>query len=67
VSDAPALVTGGSGFVAMHWIRKLLSDGLGVRTTLRTPGREGAVCRLPFNWLGATGKPVARWPSYRRP
>jgi dihydroflavonol-4-reductase len=43
VSDELVLVTGGSGFVATHCILKLLSDGYGVRTTVRTPSREGEV------------------------
>lgn len=34
------LVTGGSGFIAVHCIIKLLIAGHGVRTTLRHPSRE---------------------------
>ncbi|MCS5719721.1 aldehyde reductase [Herbiconiux sp. CPCC 205763] len=37
------LVTGGSGFIAGHIILQLLEQGQRVRTTVRSPGREGAV------------------------
>jgi dihydroflavonol-4-reductase len=37
------LVTGGSGYLAGHVIRRLLDDGYAVRTTLRTLGRESEV------------------------
>ncbi|MDT5191547.1 MAG: hypothetical protein QOI28_3798 [Mycobacterium sp.] len=41
--DSPILVTGGSGFLAGHVILRLLTDGHRVRTTVRSPGREGGV------------------------
>lgn len=37
------LVTGGSGFLAGHCILKLLQAGYDVRTTLRSPAREGGL------------------------
>ncbi|GLX69749.1 SDR family oxidoreductase [Paenibacillus glycanilyticus] len=37
------LVTGGSGFIAVHIILKLLEQGFRVRTTLRTMGRQEEV------------------------
>jgi nucleoside-diphosphate-sugar epimerase len=37
------LVTGGSGFVASHCILQLLAAGHQVRTTIRSPKREGDV------------------------
>lgn len=37
------LVTGGTGFIAQHCILALLDAGYRVRTTIRTPSREGEV------------------------
>ena len=37
------LVTGGSGFIAVHIILKLLNQGYHVRTTLRTFSRQDEV------------------------
>ena len=37
------LVTGGSGFVGVHSILRLLEDGHTVRTTVRSPAREAEV------------------------
>lgn len=35
ISDAPVLVTGGSGFVASHLVKQLLERGCGVRASVR--------------------------------
>jgi nucleoside-diphosphate-sugar epimerase len=43
VSDDPVLVTGGSGFVGVHCILRLLEAGYRVRTTVRSPAREADV------------------------
>ncbi|MBL0886220.1 SDR family oxidoreductase [Myceligenerans indicum] len=40
---APVLVTGGSGFLAVHLLAQLLARGHGVRTTLRNPERAEEV------------------------
>ena len=37
------LVTGGSGFLGVHCIARLLQRGYDVRTTIRSPGREADV------------------------
>lgn len=42
-SSKPVLVTGASGFVALHTIIQLLQQGYKVRATLRTLSREGEV------------------------
>lgn len=42
-SKTLVLVTGGSGFIAVHCILKLLQQGYKVRTTLRSLSREGEV------------------------
>lgn len=39
----PVLVTGGSGFVAVNCVLRLLSQGYRVRATVRTPRRERVV------------------------
>jgi nucleoside-diphosphate-sugar epimerase len=39
-SDRTILVTGASGFIAMHCILQLLQEGFRVRGTLRSPSRE---------------------------
>ncbi len=44
-SDAPVLVTGGSGFVAGHAIVELLQLGRRVRTTLRNTAKQGELRR----------------------
>lgn len=46
VSEESVLVTGASGFVAMHCILKLLEKGYQVRGTLRSPEREEGCVRL---------------------
>jgi len=43
MNSAPVLVTGGSGFLAGHCILALLAAGHEVRTTLRSPQREGGL------------------------
>ncbi|MFQ5716476.1 MAG: NAD-dependent epimerase/dehydratase family protein, partial [Nitrospinales bacterium] len=40
------LVTGGSGFIASHLIRRLLSKGLEVEALAREPGRPGSLENL---------------------
>ena len=42
-SETIVLVTGASGFVAMHCILKLLEKGYRVRGTLRSPEREAGL------------------------
>ena len=42
-TSKPILVTGASGFVALHTIIQLLQQGYKVRATLRSPSREGEV------------------------
>ncbi|WP_405221205.1 SDR family oxidoreductase [Lentisalinibacter sediminis] len=42
-SDRTILVTGASGFIAMHCILQLLQAGFRVRGTLRSPSRETAL------------------------
>jgi nucleoside-diphosphate-sugar epimerase len=46
VSGENVLVTGGSGFIGSHCIRDLLGAGYRVRTTVRSPDREGTVREL---------------------
>ena len=43
VDNSPVLVTGASGFVAMHCILRLLKDGYRVRGTVRNAQRGGRV------------------------
>lgn len=43
MDDKLVLVTGGSGFVGAHCILQLLAAGYRVRTTVRSPKREGDV------------------------
>ncbi|MDH3843471.1 MAG: NAD-dependent epimerase/dehydratase family protein, partial [Myxococcales bacterium] len=42
-NDRIILVTGASGFIAMHCILQLLEKGFTVRGTLRTPAREASL------------------------
>jgi len=43
------LVTGGSGFIAVHCMLKLLQQGYTVRTTLRSLNREDEVKKMLEN------------------
>ncbi|PRY02078.1 SDR family oxidoreductase [Allonocardiopsis opalescens] len=43
MAQTRVLVTGGSGFIAGHCVLRLLDQGCLVRTTVRSPEREGAV------------------------
>ena len=43
VSDGLVLVTGGSGFIGVHCILRLLEAGYRVRTTVRSLAREAEV------------------------
>ncbi|HEY9049380.1 MAG TPA: aldehyde reductase [Ohtaekwangia sp.] len=45
-NDKTVLVTGGSGFIAIHCILKLLQQGYSVRTTLRSLGRQDEVKQM---------------------
>ena len=42
-SETTVLITGASGFIAMHCILKLLQEGYRVRGTLRSPEREAGL------------------------
>ena len=44
--DKTVLVTGGSGFIAVHCILKLLQQGYTVRTTLRSLSRQDEVKQM---------------------
>lgn len=44
--DKTVLVTGGSGFIAVHCILKLLQQGYSVRTTLRSLSRQDEVKQM---------------------
>ncbi len=43
--NSKVLVTGASGFIALHCIDQLLKAGHDVRGTLRTMSRAGEVCK----------------------
>lgn len=47
--DKLVLVTGGSGFIAVHCIAKLLQQGYAVRTTLRSMNRQDEVKEMLKN------------------
>src|SRR6478672_9804550 len=51
-SSAPVLVTGGSGFLAVHIIFRLLGDGRRVRATIRSMDR-GPEVRATLEQAGA--------------
>src|SRR4051794_11139508 len=44
--DQRVLVTGGSGFIGAHCIKRLHEDGYGVRTTVRSRSREDEVRQM---------------------
>src|SRR3954470_16397368 len=44
--DQRVLVTGGSGFIGAHCIKRLHEDGYGVRTTVRSRAREDEVRKM---------------------
>jgi nucleoside-diphosphate-sugar epimerase len=46
MSDELVVVTGGTGFVAVHCILRLLTDGTPVRATVRDPGRADGLRAL---------------------
>lgn len=48
-NNKTVLVTGGSGFIAVHCILKLLQQGYTVRTTLRSMNRQTEVCGMLKN------------------
>lgn len=45
MSKSKVLVTGASGFIALHCIQQLMNAGYQVRGTLRTMSRAGEVCK----------------------
>ena len=55
-SSKPILVTGASGFVALHTIIQLLQQGHKVRGTLRTLSREGEVRETISNFVQANNR-----------
>ena len=63
------LVTGGSGFIASHTIAQLLHRGHQVRTTVRSPAREGDVRAMSkesgdrLSFIVANLKEDAGWPQ----
>lgn len=52
-SDQRVLVTGASGFIALHCVRELLERGYNVRGTLRSLAREDEVRKALANTAGA--------------
>lgn len=65
--DQLVLVTGGSGFIAAHCIKRLFEDGYRVRTTVRTLSREAEVREAigagPLEVVTADLTSDAGWPE----
>jgi nucleoside-diphosphate-sugar epimerase len=65
--DQLVLVTGGSGFIGAHCIRRLHEDGYRVRTTVRSLAREAEVRELagdgPLEVVAADLEADAGWPE----
>jgi nucleoside-diphosphate-sugar epimerase len=52
-TSSPILITGASGFVALHTIIHVLQNGYRVRATLRTPARENEVRAIVAKFVDA--------------
>ncbi len=65
--DQTVLVTGGSGFIGAHCIRRLFEDGYRVRTTVRSLAREAEVREAvgdgPLEVVAADLTSDAGWPE----
>jgi nucleoside-diphosphate-sugar epimerase len=65
--DQLVLVTGGSGFIGAHCIKRLHEEGYRVRTTVRSPAREPEVRRMvgdgPLEVVTADLTSDAGWPE----
>lgn len=65
--DQLVLVTGGSGFIGAHCIKRLLDDGYRVRTTVRSLSREAEVRQMvgdgPLEVVTADLTSDAGWPE----
>ena len=56
ISSQPVLITGASGFVAIHCIVQLLEQGYQVRGTLRTMTRENGVRETVHKYVNADNR-----------
>ncbi len=67
MADQLVLVTGGSGFIGAHCIRRLFADGYRVRTTVRSLSREPEVREMvgdgPLEVAAADLTSDAGWPE----
>jgi nucleoside-diphosphate-sugar epimerase len=67
VPDQLVLVTGGSGFIGAHCIKRLFEDGYRVRTTVRSLSREDEVRQMvgdgPLEVVTADLTSDAGWPE----
>lgn len=65
--DQLVLVTGGSGFIGAHCIKRLFEDGYRVRTTVRSLAREGEVRQMvgdgPLEVVTADLESDTGWPE----